>query len=141
MGTGAISEQPQLLLLDPVLHLASGAVDLVIELLGIAVEIGDDKSWITPLCGDLELGDHCTLAPQRLGAIAQVEKDSLLFLGFLEALFHVNERFFDHSLQPLIARQADNVAHTVALTPAQHMVTAEARVGPQNDPHGRPGLA
>ena len=42
MGAGAIGEQTQLLFLDAVLHLAAGAVDLVVELLGIVVEIGDE---------------------------------------------------------------------------------------------------
>ena len=60
MGAGAIGEQTQLLLLDVVLHLATGTVDLVVELLGIAVEIDDDKTWVAPLCGDFELGDHRT---------------------------------------------------------------------------------
>ena len=48
MGAGAIGEQTQLLLLDAVLHLATSTVDLVVELLGIAVEIGDDKAGLRP---------------------------------------------------------------------------------------------
>ena len=54
MGAGAIGEQTWLLLLDAVLHLATGTV----ELPGIAVEIGDDKAWVAPLCGDFEPGDQ-----------------------------------------------------------------------------------
>ena len=46
MGAGAIGEQTWLLLLDAVLHLATGTADLVVELPGIAVEIGGDKAWV-----------------------------------------------------------------------------------------------
>ena len=58
MGAGAIGEQTQLLLLDAVLHLATGTVDLVVELQGIAVEIGDDTAWVAPLCGDFWRSPH-----------------------------------------------------------------------------------
>ena len=37
-GRGAIGEQVELLLLDPVLHLAAGAVDLLVE--GAGVDLG-----------------------------------------------------------------------------------------------------
>ena len=89
MGAGVIGEQTQLLLLDTVLHLATGTVDLVVELLGITVEIGDDKTWVAPLCGDFELGDHRTAASPRLGAIAQVNKVPLFLSRCLEALFNL----------------------------------------------------
>ena len=38
-GRGAIGEQVELLLLDPVLHLAAGAVDLLVEGAGV------DRGW------------------------------------------------------------------------------------------------
>ena len=98
MGAGAIGEQTQLLLLDAVLHLATGTVDLVVELLGIAVEIGDDKAWVALLCGDFELGDHRTAASPRLGAIAQVNKVPLFLSRCLEALFNLGKVCLDQSL-------------------------------------------
>ena len=94
MSAGAIGEQTQLLLLDTVLHLATGTVDL----LGIAVEIGDDKTWVAPLCGDFELGDHRTAAFPRLGAIAQVNKVPLFLSRCLEALFNLGKVCLDQSL-------------------------------------------
>ena len=98
MGAGAIGEQTRLLLLDAVLHLATGTVDLVVELPGIAVEIGDDKAWVAPLCGDFEPGDHHTAASPRPGAIAQVNKVPLFLSRCLEALFNLGKVCLDQSL-------------------------------------------
>ena len=78
--------------------LATGTVDLVVELLGITVEIGDDKAWVAPLCGDFELGDHRTVASPRLGAIAQVNKVPLFLSRCLEALFNLGKVCLDQSL-------------------------------------------
>jgi len=49
MGAGAIGKQPQLLLLDAVIHLASGAVESFVELLSIALEVGEDEAGVAPL--------------------------------------------------------------------------------------------
>ena len=54
---GAIRIEVELALLDPVLHLATGAVDLLVEILGLALvspQRGDDKARVgfplRPLC-------------------------------------------------------------------------------------------
>ena len=69
MRGGAVGEQPQLLLLDAVLHLAPGAVGAVIDRLGGSLEVGDDETWVGPLVGVLDLGNHPALRFPGAGGI------------------------------------------------------------------------
>ena len=73
-----VGEQVQLLLLDPVLHLAALAVHILIELLRIAGDVDHEESWVVALVGALGLdgvpwGGHLTFeigtvsSPTRIG--------------------------------------------------------------------------
>src|SRR6202008_139400 len=66
-GRGAIGIEVELALLDPVLHLAAGAVDLLVEVFGFALDTpqrGHDKARISLVFGELGLGyDPTPAAP------------------------------------------------------------------------------
>lgn len=52
-----VGKEPELLFLDPVFHLAAGAVNVVVDGLGVAWEGRDHKARIAPLVAVLGLGD------------------------------------------------------------------------------------
>src|SRR6185312_13706535 len=64
-GRGTIGIEIELAFLDPVLHVAAGAVELLVEVFGLALsalERGDDEARIGPILGDLGLADDPALA-------------------------------------------------------------------------------
>src|SRR5690606_19241847 len=49
MAAGAVGEQAQLLFLDPILHVSSSAIHVLVERLGISLQIRDQKPGILAL--------------------------------------------------------------------------------------------
>ena len=71
MATGTVSEQVQLLLLDPALNLAPGAIEGVIECLGFPFQIGDYIEWVDALLHMFDLGNHPALAIPAAGGVRE----------------------------------------------------------------------
>src|SRR5690554_3713497 len=142
VAAGAVGEQ-ELLLLDTVLHLASGTVAVVIEPLGAAAaQAGDHIAGVEATPTGLGFDDDLasTLLP-ALGSVLDEAEDSLLLPTLLEA---DSRRVVDVQSQlgqALVAGEADDVIDAVAVTPVEDQWTAEAAVASEDDLHLRPRLA
>ena len=141
MATGAVGEQVELLFLDPVLPVASGAVDPVVQPLRRALQTGDDITRVgapprMPGLDDRPPG----AAPVRGGVRELVEHAHLFAAGLVRhgRQFHYGRRLFG---QRRIAGDADDAIDVVAPAPRQHAATAESAVAAENDLHLRPGPA
>ena len=141
MATGTVGEESQLLLLDPIFHLPSGAVDLVMDLLRTAFEGADDKARVGAQGMVFSLDDNAAGAIPRAGPILDPTKLPLLAWVLLEGLLSSLHQGPRQCQEPLVFGQTNNVIHVVAFAPTKHLPTAEARVGPQDDPHLGPLLA
>ena len=86
---GAIGEQPQLRLLDAVLHLAAAAVELLVERLRLALEIGHDIAGIVAFVGVLGARYPPRVAPGG-GRVVEFHEGALMgargFVLRLEAI-------------------------------------------------------
>src|SRR3982751_5248278 len=135
------SEQIELCLLDAVLGLAPGAVQPLVQLYGVAFEIGHDKARVVALAAMLESRDHATLDVPAVGRVSELVDQTLLGAA---ALVLVGEHQFGVShprFQASVASQPDDVAHARALAPAQQSLAAEPGVAAHDDPALGPGLA
>ena len=90
-AAGAVGEQTQLLLLDAVLHLAAGAVDLLVQPLRRLdfgeFQVGHHEARIGALPQVLGLADHAPLAaPRAVRAIAELAEAAhrLLFFSLFQ---------------------------------------------------------
>ena len=86
VATVTPGEQPQLLLLDPVLLLPPGALQLVIDLLcpprhAVVRQTGDDQAWIGSLAVVPGFMDDPTLAVLRAGGVVEAGEEPLLLPG------------------------------------------------------------
>lgn len=88
MATGARTEQVQLGFLDPILGLAALAVQVVVQIIGWLVEIGNDEAGIGALGTKLQPGDQAPLAIPTLGRVGELPDQPLLGPGLLVGLFH-----------------------------------------------------
>ena len=86
-GTGAVSEQPQLMLLDPVLHLSARAVELLVQALSAGAlkqQIRHHEARIGALGQILRLADHSM--PARPGFARAIVKVAVAARGLARAL-------------------------------------------------------
>ena len=83
-SAGSVSEESELLLFDPIFHLATSAVDLVIELPCIAFETGHDEAWIRSFDSMLGFENDPAFPVPALGCVVDPGKMSLLLLALLE---------------------------------------------------------
>jgi len=80
MAARAVGEQSQLLLLYPVLCLASLTVQLVVKLLWITGEVGHNEAGIFSLLQMFGFDDYSALLVPRIGCIQKLAEYSLLLL-------------------------------------------------------------
>jgi hypothetical protein len=141
----AVGEQVELTLLNPVLHLAAGAVDRLIEMpranLG-PLERGDDKARVGVAARPFGLADHAAVAAPAVqrapGEVAEAAR-RLARYGALSGRF--GKLGLDFLDQPLVARQAEQVIHPVRFAPGHQRLTGEAGTRSQQNAHPRPALA
>ena len=138
---GAVGEELELLLLDAVLHLAAGAVEMVVEITALAREVGHHEARVGALGAVLETRDHAAHAVPGLGAVDEFGEAALLHAAALEQVSGLRHLGFCQAHQPGVLGQADDVVHGVALAPAEQPPAAEARIRPHDDAHAGPGLA
>ncbi len=84
MAAGSTGKQVQLLFLDPVFHISSLTVQIVIQCLRITGQIGYYKAGIGALRVVLGLDDHSTLSVPSCRSVLGFGEDSLLLAGLLE---------------------------------------------------------
>lgn len=113
MARSPVGEQLEWLF-DPVLHLATGAVHLVVKRLGIAFKVGDDEAWIGAFRQVFQFGNHlesvvipAACAVVELGEAALfLTRSGLLFFG-------VAHLWGNQSLKHLVARDTHDVIHCI----------------------------
>src|SRR3990172_11902881 len=139
-----VAEQTQLLL-DAVFHLASGAVELLIELLrgpGLWAERRDQVARILLALDLFRFGHHAPRSrPALLGAISELTEHPRGFSGTPVLLLGFLHGPADDAPQPLVSREAEHVVQRLFFAPGHQLLAAEARVRPQEDAHLRPARA
>ena len=118
----AIGEQVELLLLDPVLDLAAGAVDLLVE--GLAVDLGGgerghDEARVRALGQVLGLGyDPPFAAPAVERGVGEVVEPAGRLAGCAMLGLGLGERPGDRGHQAGVAGEAEEVVDAVGFAPA-----------------------
>src|SRR5262249_56979095 len=79
---GLVRARAELHVLDQVLHAPARAVDLLVEMLAPACEVGDDEARVGAELGRLDAGDHLLLARPGLRRV----------LNLMEAAYPANAR-------------------------------------------------
>jgi len=74
LARGAVRGELRLVHLDQVLGLASGTVDVLVEVAGISGERGDDVAGVKAARGGFQAGDDTALALPRFGAVGEAGK-------------------------------------------------------------------
>ncbi len=88
MAAGSTGKQVQLLFLDPVFHIPSLTVQIVIQRLRVTGQIGYYKAGIRPLAVILGLDDYPTFSVPGCRSVLGFGEDSLLLASLLE-FYHV----------------------------------------------------
>ncbi len=130
------------MLLDAVLHIAAGAVQLFVQRLGrhvVGAQRRHHKAWVALVAHALGLADHAAASrPCRERAIGEVLEQAMLFgLPLLQTL----ELRLQFGGQASVARQAEHKIHPVFLAPIHQVVPGEPAVGAQHDGHFWEALA
>src|SRR6266700_30027 len=144
-GRGAIRIEVELTLLDPVLHVAAGAVDFLVKILGLALvasERGDDETRIGFPLRPFGLGDDP--APAAPGPARRPEEglEAALRPAGAPALGGDKIKLgLDLGDEPLVLRQPEQEIDAVGLAPGHEVLPREAAVGAQQNACPRPAGA
>ena len=108
---------------------------------GLGVQVGDHEARVGALGQVLGLGDHPPGArPTLAGAITQLPKPPGGQTRLHMASPGLAQRLRNPFLQPLIARQAQQVTHAIGLAPTHYLLSAKPRISPYIDAYVRPAL-
>ena len=142
LGTGAVGVEVELLVLDAVLHVTAGAVNLVVQGLGVAGEAGDDKAPVAPDAVVLGLGDQPAGALPRARLVgARTEQPHRLLAGeAVQRLGHVEQRR-GVALEAVVVGEANDVVDLQALAGVEQLRSAKVPIPAQHDLHIRPVCA
>ncbi len=69
---GAVGSEVQLVRLDQIFGLSPGAVELFVQRLGQARQVGDDEAAVGALCSSLDPGDDAALDGPAFGGVAEI---------------------------------------------------------------------
>src|SRR4249919_1661815 len=129
-GRGAVRIEVELTLLDAVLHLAACAIDLLVEMPGlarVAPKRGDDEARIGLTLGPLGLCDNPTVAaPASTRPPHEGLEAALRPAGALAPGGRKRELGCNLADQPLIACQSEQEVDAVGLTPGHQLLACEA---------------
>jgi hypothetical protein len=127
------------------LHLAPGAVDILVEMTRVAVgggERGDDEARVCLALGPLGLGDDAALSAP---ALARRPGEVLEAAGGLVGLLALRLRRGEFGRNRLdeapVLRQPEEVIDAVRLAPRHESLAREAAIGAQHNTHVRPAPA
>ena len=142
-GRGAVGEQVDLTLLDAVLHLAAGTVDILVEMAAIAFsQRGDDEAGVCLPRGPLGLGDDAPLAaPALAGQPGKVLEAARRLAGLLALLLGLGKLGLDRPGEAGVPRQAEDIIDRMGFAPRHQAIARKARIGAQDDAHLRPARA
>ena len=139
LAGGPVGGELALVQLDEVLGLAAGAVDIFIEMAGVAAERGDDVAGVEAARGGLQPGDDPAFAVPRTGGVVEGGEAPHLFgAGLGAAHLEVVGDAVCEAVQHGIARQAEDVVDAVLLAPRHGLGPAVVAVSPEGEPGARP---
>src|ERR1700746_2731762 len=145
MARGAVGIKVELTLLEAILHLTAGAVELLVEVAGIvflAPQRGDNKPGIGFACGPFRLAhDPPFPAPAVTGSPGETIEAACRFCGPLALLLRGGKFRLDLADEPAVLGQAEQEIDTVVLAPAHQRLAGTARIAAQQDAHLRPAPA
>lgn len=141
MAGGAIGEEIELLFFDPIFHIATRAVDFVIECSGVSAKIGDEVTRVASFGGMLGFTNHKSWAVPRSSLVVKPGEEALLFTGALEGYFGLVQGGLKVSGDAVVPGESDEVVDIVVLAPPKHAPTAKSGVGSKDDFDLRPSLA
>ena len=128
------------LFLHPILHFSASAVAPIVDLLGIADDVGDHEPGIAPFVRVRGLRDHPAYPAPGKRRIVEAREQALLFAGARKLSLGLAHQLRPGSEHALIASEADDVFHVVAVPPAEQQVATKAAVSAQDDLRARPLL-
>ena len=144
-GRCAIGIEIELTLLDPVLHVAAGAVDFLIEISGFALgtrERGYHKARIGFSSSPFGLGHH---APPPAPAAARRPPEVLEAPRRLASTLALRRSpiklVLDQGDEPVVLGQSEEEVDAIRLAPGHQFLAREAAVGTQQNARPRPALA
>ncbi len=127
-GRGAVCKKVDLTLLDPILHLAAGAIDILVEI--AAVTFGqrrDDKAGVFFAPGPLSFGNDAPLAAPALERRpGKVLEAACRLAGLLALLLGFAELGCNRVLEAGVLRQAKDVIDPIGFTPSHQGLAGEA---------------
>jgi hypothetical protein len=136
VGGEPIGEQTHLLL-DAVLHLATGTVELLVQLLGwpcFGCQRSDHEARVLAFIKIFCLGHNAArVGPALVCLVLELGKDTSRFRGVLVTKLRLVHLLADDPAQSLAARQAEEIIGPIGFTPSHQFLTAEAGVSAQHD--------
>ena len=144
-GRGAVGEEVELLLFNPVFHLAAGAIEVLVkgaptDLAGL--ERGDDGTGVQTLGQPFRLGhDPAPARPALQRAMIEIPEGTLGFSAFRAARFELRQFVYNLCLKALVAGQAEDVVDAVLLAPRHQLFAGETGIPAQEDFDVRPTVA
>ena len=138
MAAGPVGEQVELLLLDPVLHLAACAVHFFVKIPSVAPEAGHDAAVVRALGVVLRLDDHAAVRLPRPRLVHELAEQLHMPLRLAEQPRGLLPELRPERLQAAVPGDPHDVVHAVALAPAEHPRPAEAAVAAEDDAHAGP---
>ena len=144
---GPVGEQVELLLLYSVLHVAAGAVQILVERPGADLphgQAGDHEARVRAAQSrqHLRLAHHASApAPARQRPVPEVPEPARRPARRHAAAPRTPHLARDLPDKPRVAGNAEHVVHRVRLAPGHDRLAAEAGIPPHQDPHLRPRLA
>ena len=142
LAGGSVRGELALVHLDQVLGLTSGAVDIFVEMAGLASERGDDVAGIEAAGARLQPGDDAAFAAPGAGGIGEVGEAAYLVRAGLGATdLEVVGHLVCESGKRAIARETEDVVDAVLLAPGHGLRAAVVGVSPEDDPGARPVAA
>ena len=142
----AVREQIQLLLLDPVLHLAAGAVQFLVQLPArhfLPAQAGDHEARVRAALAwqPLRLAHHSPLpAPVLQRAVAEIPETPRRLAGPRAGLARLLQLPANLAQQTTVPRQAQHIVHSPLLAPGHERVPAKTGVPAHHDRCLRPAL-
>src|SRR5207248_6214277 len=138
------SGKQRILFLDAVLHVATRAVQFLVQLLRrpvVRFQRGDQVTGVLFAFDLLGFGHYTPWpAPARVGLVSELGEHACRLAGLAMQRCRLLHLRFNDMAQALIACKAEHVIDSIGLTPAHERLAAEAGIGAQNDSHLRPAL-
>ena len=139
LARGSVRGELALVHLDQVFGLASGTVDVFVEMARLASERGDDIARVEAARRRLQPShDPAFAAPGAGGVVEGGEAAHPVRAGLGAAHLEIVGHLVCERVQRAVAREAEDVVDAVLLAPGHGLRAAIVAVSPEDDPSVRP---